>query len=330
MNRFISQSTLLYIATAIVSIAWHHPYLVAQDNEDGHAHFTISLDRAFNSDELEWLPEQNRLLLKGKVNDAPAVFKIDSGAIATLLTLKSAKDRSLRVIDFKTTFTGAGGSGKIYGSPVKRLQLGTFIDLANQRLAVIDLPALDGVDGLLGVDTLGSAKAIIDYRHKKLRVPKAESADALERIATDAGMTAVKLERDGKYVYAELSFGEKSLRMLIDTGAQRTVIGATAAARMKIAVQDTDERVVGAGDNGPKVQKALIERLSLGKTSFLNFECVVMPVDYLGSYSKKPIDGILGADALVRSNSLLSVADAVLVLRPEEVNMASKETTGKP
>lgn len=145
-------------------------------------------------------------------------------------------------------------------------------------------------------------------------------------------MAAIKLERDGNYIYAALSIGEKSLRMLIDTGAQRTVIGAKTAARLEMDVRDTDERVVGAGDRdqAQKVQKTSIDRMSLGKASFVNFECYVMPVDYLGSYSQKPIDGILGADALARSKSLLSLANAVLILRPEEVNMASKEPTRKP
>jgi hypothetical protein len=55
-----------------------------------------------------------------------------------------------------------------------------------------------------------------------------------------------------------------------------------------------------------------------------------MSVDYLGSYSKTPIDGILGADALSCSNSILSIADAVLVLRPEVIDMASEETNRKP
>lgn len=322
---------MLFVAMAIVSIVWQHPYTAAQENEDARA-FATSLDRAFNSDELEWLPKQNRLLLKAKVNDTPAVFKIDSGAIGTLLTLKSAKDRSLRVIDFNTTFRGSSGSGKVYGSPVKRLQLGTSIDLANQRLMVIDLPALDGVDGLLGVDTLGSTKAIIDYRYMKLRVPKNESADSLEQIATDAGMATIKLERDGNYVYATLSIGDKSLRMFIDTGAQRTIIGAKTAARLEMDVRDTDNLVVGAGerDQAQKLQTTSIDRMSLGKASLVNFECYVMPVDYLESYSQKPIDGILGADALARSKSLLSVANAVLILRPEEVNMATKEPTRKP
>ncbi len=97
-------------------------------------------------------------------------------------------------------------------------------------------------------------------------------------------------------------------------------------------VRDTDEPVVGAGDRdqAQKVQKTSIDRMSLGKASLVNFECYVMPVDYLESYSQKPIDGILGADALARSKSLLSVANAVLILRPEEVNMATKEPTRKP
>jgi hypothetical protein len=84
-----------------------------------------------------------------------------------------------------------------------------------------------------------------------------------------------------------------------------------------MTVLKTDARVVGAGDDAPKVQKTSIDRLSLGEAAFLWFDCIVMPMDYLGSYSKPPIDGILGADALVRSQAILSVADAVLVHSPK-------------
>ena len=329
MTRIFSQVIIRFSVIAFVTFVWQFASTVAQDKEKAQDVFETSLDRAFNSDDLEWLPEQNRLLLKGKVNDAPAVFKIDSGAIGTLLTLKSAKERSLRVIDFNATFTGAGGTGKIYGSPVKKLQLGTSIDLANQRLAVIELPFLDGVDGLVGGDTLASTKAIIDYRHKKIRVPKDTSGNSLEEIATDSGMSIENLEREGNYVFAKMNYGDEPLRMFVDTGAQKTLIGAAAAARLKMTVQETDDRVVGAGDDAPKLQKTSLDRLSLGKTSFVKFDCVVMSVDYLGSYSKTPIDGILGADALVRSNSILSIADAVLVLDKDVVDMTSKETSRK-
>lgn len=145
MTRPSFHAVLVFSATAFIAYAWHSAASVAQDKEAMQENLTKSLDRAFESDDLEFLPEQNRLLIKGYVNGSPAVFKIDSGAIGTLLTLKSAKERDLRVIDFNKTFIGAGGSGKIYGSPVNRLQLGTSIDLANQRLMVIDLPSLEGV-----------------------------------------------------------------------------------------------------------------------------------------------------------------------------------------
>ncbi len=143
-------------------------------------------------------------------------------------------------------------------------------------------------------------------------------------------MNVEKLERDGNYIYATLNYGDESLRMLIDTGAQKTVIGAAAADRSKLTVQETAERVIGAGVGAPKVRKTSIDRLALGRTSFLKFECVVMPLEFLGSYSRKPIDGILGADALARSNSILSIADAVIVIRPGAVDMAPENTNRKP
>lgn len=330
MRRSSSNLFLLWIAVTYITFGSRSTAIVAQGTADPWATFTSSLDLAFNSNDLEWLPEQNRLLLKGEINGAPAVFKVDSGAVVTLLTLKSAKDRGLPVIDFNAKFSGSAGEGKLYGSPVKQLQLGTFIALANQRLTVAELNSLDGVDGLLGGDTLVSTKAIIDYRHKRLRVPKDKWVDSLEKFATNAGMSIEKLEREGHYVFATMNYGDKSMRMLIDTGAQRTVIGAAMADRLKMTVRDTDDDLVGAGGQSSKVQKTSIDRLSLGKAIFLNFECVVIPVDYLGSYSKKPIDGVLGADALASLNSVLAIADAVLAHRTEEIDMASKEVTQKP
>ena len=315
---------ILFALIGFVAIECQPAPALGQDAVGAEASFATSLDRAFRSDDLTWVPEQNRLLISAKVNDQPAVFKIESGAIGTFLTLKSAKERGLRIIDFKATFTGVGGSGKIFGSPVKRLQLGSSVDLTMQRLAVIELPFLDGIDGVIGGDTLVSTKAIIDYRHKKFRVPQEASIDSLEQIATDSGMIVEKLERDGNYVFANVNYGNEPLRMLVDTGAQRTLIGAATAVRLKMTVKDTDDRAVGAGDNAPTLQETQVDRLVLGKVSFRNIRCGVMPVDFLSSYSKTPIDGILGADALVSSESLLSVADAILVVSSKEIELSSE------
>ena len=96
-------------------------------------------------------------------------------------------------------------------------------------------------------------------------------------------------------------------------------------------VRDTDNLVVGAGerDQAQKLQTTSIDRMSLGKASLVNFECYVMPVDYLESYSQKPIDGILGADALARSKSLLSVANAGTYSSPRGSQHGHKRTYSK-
>ena len=277
------------------------------------------LNKSCDSDALEWIPEQKRLLVPAKVNDKEAKFKIDTGAFGTLLTLKSAKAREIPVIDFNATFTGVGGTGKIYGSPVRRLQLGGSVDLKAQRLAVIDLPILEGIDGLIGGDTLASTKAIIDYRQRKMHIPmKAASLD-LQKASTEAGMLATKLEREGNYVFMTVNFGKEPIRLLVDTGATRTAIGTKAAERLKLQLKESTERAVGGGENAISIQFTHIDALSVGKTQFRNLECAVMPLDYLATYSKTGIDGILGADCLAASGAVLSIADSIIVLPTDDV-----------
>ena len=162
--------------------------------------FDVALRQAYFSESLEWLPEQNRLLLKGKVNGQDARFKIDSGAIGSLLTLKSAKKMGLKIFDFGTSFTGVSGRGKVYGSPVGRLELGDHIDLQRQRMAVLDLSVLDSVDGLIGGDTLASTKAILDYGNHQLLVPRPDVSLDVAKIASDAGLTVTRLEREGNFL----------------------------------------------------------------------------------------------------------------------------------
>ncbi len=282
--------------------------------DDPSQRFNDALKKTCSSEPMEWIVEQNRFLIRGKINDKDAVFKIDTGAISTVLTLQSAKDRQLRIIDFKATFSGAGGTGKIYGSPVQRLQLGSSVDLTRQRLAVIDLPVLQDIDGLVGGDILASTKAIIDYRQDQLHIPVKDSTIDLSAMATESGLNSVKLEREGNYVFIILTRGDETLRLLIDTGAQRTILSSKAGNRLKLAVEETQERVVGAGDHATKVLSTKVDNLSAGSTTFRDLDCLVAPLDYLSSYSKSQIDGIFGADLMEASDAVLSVADAVIVL----------------
>lgn len=289
------------------------------------------LIKTCKSDALEWIPEQKRLLIPAKVNGKDAKFKIDTGALGTLLTLKSAKARELPVIDFNATFSGVGGTGKVYGSRVQRLQLGGSVDLEGQRVAVVDLPVLEGIDGLIGGETLSGTKAIIDYRQHRMHVPMKGAGFDLEKAAVEAGMLVTKLEREGSYVFLTMTCGKEAIRLLVDSGATRTVIGTKAADRLKLEVKESAERAVGAGGKAMAIQFAKIDVLAAGKAEFRDIACAVMPLDYLAGYSKAGIDGILGADCLAASGAVLSVADSMMVLPVQGVVVSAgdKDSGGR-
>lgn len=330
-RRSLAAALIALIAiTGLRAVGEDLPAKPGVSGESGPARaFGDLLVKTCNSDALEWIPEQKRLLVSAKVNGKDAKLKIDTGALGTLLTLKSAKARELPVIDFKATFSGVGGTGKVYGSPVQRLQLGGSVDLARQRVAVVDLPVLEGIDGLIGGDTLASTKAIIDYRQHKMHVPMEGAGFDLEKAAVEAGMLVTKLEREGNYVFLTMTCGKEAIRLLVDSGATRTVIGTKAADRLKLEVKESAERAVGAGGKAMAIQSAQIDVLAAGKAEFRDIGCAVLPLDYLDGYSKTGIDGILGADCLAASGAVLSIADAIMVLPAQGVVVsAGNEDSG--
>ena len=320
MHSMILSTSFLYAMILNVALGQAQPTASNAPQEPGPPQvLSDRLNKECSSDVLEWIPEQKRLLVPAMVNGKEAKFKIDTGALGTLLTLKSAKARGIPVIDFNATFTGVGGTGKVYGSPVQRLQLGGSVDLKSQRLAVIDLPVLDGIDGLVGGDNLSSTKAIIDYRQHKLHIPSNKADLDLQKVSTEAGMLATKLEREGNYVFLTLNSGTEPIRLLVDTGASRTAIGTKTADRLKLQVKDSAEQAFGAGDNSIAIQDANIDALTIGKAQFQKIECVVMPLEYLATYSKTGVDGILGADCLEASGAVISIAESIIILPPHSV-----------
>lgn len=324
-------TTTVFLAMITCEATGQTPSAASSSRKDSSPPQVLSdlLNQACSSDSLEWIPEPKRFLIAAKVNGNDAKFKIDTGALGTLLTLKSAKERKLPVIDFNATYKGVGGEGKVYGSPVQRLQLGSVADLTAQRLAVIDLPVLDGIDGLIGGDTLASTNMIIDYRQHKLHVPLKTANLDLLKASLDVGMLAAKLEREGNYLFLTMHIGSEPLRLFVDTGASKTAIGTQAAERLKLSLKASTEKAVGAGDNAISLQTTHIEAMSIGKSQFRDLECVVMPLDYLASYSKTGVDGILGADCLAASGAILSIADAIIVLPPNEVVVSENNADTK-
>lgn len=132
------------------------------------------------------------------------------------------------------------------------------------------------------------------------------------------------IEDDGYHIFIDVLINEKPARILVDTGASRTVFDVV---RIKKFLDDEEPKFekneklsTGLGTNSMESHTVIISRLELGNTVLAGYNAVVLNIDHVNqSYSQlgfPEIDGVLGGD-------LLSELKAVIDYRKKEIRWRS-------
>ena len=114
------------------------------------------------------------------------------------------------------------------------------------------------------------------------------------------------IEEDGYHIFIEALINGGSARLLIDTGASRTVFD---EGRIKVFLTKRNHRFkrfgklsTGLGTNTMKSHSIILEEFRLGETVFIDYHAVVLNMEHVNqSYQMlghKQIDGVLGGDLL--------------------------------
>ena len=145
--------------------------------------------------------------------------------------------------------------------------------------------------------------------------PEATLAEMMER----KGFVAVKLTkmRTG-YLGVQVKVGDRSLNMLLDTGAPNTHFDPERTKALGLAWRHFDEAAFGTGwgkigyGNLPGMKIGAIE---VGAVSVRSEDKSKLN-EQLVSYGDAPIDGLLGADVLEPHAAVIDYATRTLFLRP--------------
>ena len=114
------------------------------------------------------------------------------------------------------------------------------------------------------------------------------------------------IEEDGYHIFISSVINGLEARLLVDTGASRTVFDAV---RIKAFLpkenhnfEKIDKLSTGLGTNTMESHTVVLEEFSLGETTFLGYLAVVLNMEHVNkSYlllGNPPIDGVLGGDLL--------------------------------
>jgi tetratricopeptide (TPR) repeat protein len=267
-----------------------------------------------------------------KLNQHSVRLKLDTGANGILISRNAAESAGLeRIINLGYSGVGSGGSQGGYTAVAKHVRIGE-LEFEDCVVYASDKPSIiDGVDGLIGADVVGSYLIDIDGPALKLKLsplpkrPEEETAPtALDTGDEDAGekdtaekatkKAELRLPKD-RYVAPEMKdwstvfrFGahllipttvndSQNMLFLIDTGASHNMISTVAAS--KVTKVSRDEAVKGGGLSGP-VDFYSADKVKLHFSHFTQQYYNVLSFDLsnISRLTGTEVSGLLGLDML--------------------------------
>lgn len=108
-------------------------------------------------------------------------------------------------------------------------------------------------------------------------------------------------------------------KFILDTGASTSCVGFESIDRFLLDAEISDTKAAGAGGTGMETQIAKNNEIQLGRWYDRRFHLVVFDMSHvneaLKQYKTKPVDGIIGADILLKGEAIIDYSNHYLYLK---------------
>lgn len=165
-----------------------------------------------------WIDLYGRPTADVKLNGrGPFKFVVDTGSNTSVLSPRVASALMLPELPMRTVH-GVTGSSQAHFAKVAQIETGRSIT-NDLTVAILDAPALDKLDGILGMDMFANRRIRFNFSRKTVDLEPATSRRP-RRLPISAG---VKL-RHGLLVEAEGRVGNLRSKCILDTGGDTTIV----------------------------------------------------------------------------------------------------------
>jgi hypothetical protein len=133
----------------------------------------------------------------------------------------------------------------------------------------------------------------------------------------------IDLQDDGYHLLVEVKIGRKRYKLVLDTGASKTVFDQTmlAQAHTNVNVQSTDRLSAGLGTLTMQSFTAVLPELKIGRLKLPDFEVAVLDLSTINqAYAQlnhPQVLGVLGGDILMRYNAVIDYGKQKMSLKVE-------------
>ncbi|MFI0425522.1 MAG: retropepsin-like aspartic protease [Flavobacterium sp.] len=106
---------------------------------------------------------------------------------------------------------------------------------------------------------------------------------------------------------------------ILDTGASNSCVGFESIERFFLNAQFSETKAAGAGAVGMETQLAKNNEIRLGSWKNNRFHLIVFDMSHVNEallqYKTKPVDGIIGADVLLKGKAIIDYSNSCLYLK---------------
>ena len=106
---------------------------------------------------------------------------------------------------------------------------------------------------------------------------------------------------------------------ILDTGASNSCVGFESIEQFKLDAQISETKAAGAGATGIETQIAKNNNIKIGSWQNQEMHIVIFDMshvnDALRHYKTKPVDGIIGADILLKGKAIIDYSNHCLYLK---------------
>ena len=106
---------------------------------------------------------------------------------------------------------------------------------------------------------------------------------------------------------------------ILDTGASNSCVGFESIELFQLEAKKSKTQASGAGANGMFTQMATGNKLQLGNWKHRDFDLVIFDLSHVNEalvqHKAKPVDGIIGADVLLKGKGIIDYYNHCLYLQ---------------
>lgn len=131
----------------------------------------------------------------------------------------------------------------------------------------------------------------------------------------------ISIDKEGFHLMVKVKLNGKIARMVLDTGASKTVFDNHKIRKYLKAEQfeKNDQLSTGLGTNSMESHSVVVKKMIIGELVVPDFKIILLDLTHISqSYAQMglpPIDGVLGGDILYEFNAIIDYGKKIMHLK---------------